>query len=525
MYDRIAPEELYPYFALATEAISQKKVHSQFPSQWVTYFLERLQHFNWPGERTPNSQEYQQTQLWHQLLERFAQLDSILGKLSLNDALAQCQIMASRLPFQEKVNDSPIQVLGVLEGSGLQFTHCWIMGMDQQSWPPSAKPNPLLPIHLQREYRMPHSSSLRELDYAQSLTNNYRHCANTVIFSSANYQADTEQALEASLLIQDIPLAIMPHKDSNNTLYQWQNNLQQSREISHIDCAQGPTFTESHLTGGTGLLKAQAQNPFDAFIRYRVKANPYNEPVNGFSALEKGDILHQSLASIWQSLKTQEALIKLNENELNALISMHTNTAVTRAQRKRPQALSKTLCAIEKDRQSLIIKQWLENEKQRPAFTVIATEEAHTITFNNVTLDVRIDRVDQLADGRFLIIDYKTGKASSASWQGERLQEPQLPLYALSYHQKVSGISFASINIEEQEFTGLMHDESHIQHGIKATEWEKALEEWQQALTELLTEFQNGECPIEYIQGKPPEFAKDYLSINRYFEAEYLNDN
>ncbi|TIH03137.1 hypothetical protein D0S45_20940, partial [Marinifilum sp. JC120] len=121
-------------------------------------------------------------------------------------ALKQLQVMANQRPFQAKVPDSPIQILGILEGAGLHFTHCWVMGLHQQAWPPAAAPNALLPIRLQREHNMPHASSLRELQYAQSLTDNYRHCADTIIFSSPNHDDDSEQALPPSELIRDIPL-------------------------------------------------------------------------------------------------------------------------------------------------------------------------------------------------------------------------------------------------------------------------------------------------------------------------------
>ena len=43
---------------------------------------------------------------------------------------------------------------------------------------------------------------------------------------------------------------------------------------------------------------------------------------------------------------------------------------------------------------------------------------------------VSIDRVDRLADGARVLIDYKTGNAA-ADWRGERPDNPQLPIYAL----------------------------------------------------------------------------------------------
>ncbi len=520
----LADEILYPYFALPRHKNSSISPTNQLPSAWVTHFLDQLEQLQWPGERTPNSHEYQQTQLWYQLLEKFSQLDTVLGKISQNTAINNLRVMAQQLPFQAKVDDSPIQVLGILEGTGLTFTHCWIMGMDQQSWPPTAKPNPVLPIDLQRKYNMPHSSSLRELAYAQSLTENYRHCASHIIFSSAVFNEDNEQVLEASLLIKDIPVVDVDSETQvSNTLNDWQIQLKNSQQLDLIDCQKAPKYNDPHLSGGTGLLKAQSHNPFDAFIRYRVNAKPYETASNGFSTIEKGNIMHRSLAYIWRKLRTQEALLNSDQQQLYALINEATHLSITHIQKKRPQELSLTLCTIESERQQYIIQQWLEFEKCRPTFSVVAIEEAQKIIFNNNTLDIRIDRVDQLADGSFLIIDYKTATSSTNHWQGERLRDPQLPLYALTYNGDVSGISFATINVEEQKFYGNSRNDEQQKQGIKATDWDTIQQHWQRLLIQLMEEFQQGHCVIDYIDNEVAAHTKDYWAINRYYETRTLN--
>jgi len=66
------------------------------PSQWVDIFLQQLDILEWPGERTPDSQEYQQTQMWHQLLESFTHLDKVLGAISSFDALQELQQISSK---------------------------------------------------------------------------------------------------------------------------------------------------------------------------------------------------------------------------------------------------------------------------------------------------------------------------------------------------------------------------------------------------------------------------------------------
>lgn len=519
---------LHAFHQLSTSPINKGK---HLPSRWVEIFLQQLDILQWPGERTPDSQEYQQTQQWYQLLETFASLDSVLNAIDSSTALQQLQSMANHMPFQAKVPDSPIQILGILEGAGLHFSHCWIMGLHQKVWPPAPTPNSLLPIQLQREHNMPHASSLRELAYAQSLTDNYRHCADTIIFSSPTHENDDEQTLLASQLISDIPLSSISTQAASDSLDHWYQQLQNTSSLDTIDCATAPEFIGDTLPGGSGLFKSQAENPFDSFIKYRLHAPLPIDAVNGFSHIEKGNILHNSLAAIWTQLKHQDNLLALSNDELAQLINEQVTTAISDIKRHKPKHLSDTLCKIESERQSQLINQWLTKEKQRPPFSVVAIEQAQTIQFNGMNISIRIDRVDQLQDGRYLIIDYKTGTANINAWKGERPREPQLPLYALTYGQDIKGISFAQINIKDQCFNGAA--ESNICEGINELEknradlprtWNEALAQWQHTLSQLLKEFQQGHCAIQYNDDASKNYAREYLRINRFYEADAIEN-
>lgn len=522
---------LFPYFrdmqALYNSAASKGR---QLPSRWVDIFLEHLTLMDWPGERTPDSQEYQQTQLWYQLLEGFAGLDNVLGPILQDQAISQLQYMASHTPFQPKVPDSPIQILGILEGAGLDYTHCWVMGLHQQVWPPAPAPNSLLPVHLQREHNMPHASSLRELAYAQSLTQNYRFCAQHLVVSAPAFEDDGEQVLLPSQLIADLPLSDWQPIQHNMTLEQWTQELNNSASLDIIDTQQAPAYTDTLLPGGSGLLKAQSANPFDSFVKYRLQAQPPIPPVNGFSPLEKGNILHASLAMIWRHLKHQQALLDYAPDALEQLIADSVQLAINDVKKHKPRHLGQTLCEIEQARQQQLIAAWLDYEKQRPPFTVIETETSRDIQFSGKTLSIRIDRVDQLQDGRYLIIDYKTGDSGIRAWENDRPQDPQLPLYALCYPHAVKGISFAQINIQKQSFNGL--GDSDIAQGIPAIEkartslpkqWDDVLEHWQHVLENLLAEFIQGDCPIQYADNNALRYAEPYLRINRYYEKEAIN--
>src|SRR5258706_7252117 len=86
-------------------------------------------------------------------------------------------------------------------------------------------------------------------------------------------------------------------------------------------------------------------------------------------------------------------------------------------------------------------------EKQRPPCSVVSTEERRRIVFSGVTFDARIDRMDRLESGGHAIVDYKTGggNVTAKRWQGERPDEPQLPLYAVSVKEEITAVAVSSL--------------------------------------------------------------------------------
>ena len=522
---------LYHYFRKAHELQNSFSFNAK-PSAWVEHFLSFFDVLDWPGERSSDSMEYQQTQLWYQVLESFAGLDSVLGALTVREAIKELGILARSTPFQAKVPDSPIQVLGILEGAGLQFTHCWVMGLNQQAWPPAPAPNPLLPFALQKEHQFPHASATRELEFARSLTDQYRHCAEHIVMSYADFNESGDIHWQPSQLIVDIP------KDDSlnpaNTLKQ----SSQSPPLAVISCAQGPKITLKDdatvpLKGGSSVLKAMAENPFDAFARFRLAARSIDQPVSGFSSKEQGIIMHQALASIWHRLGSQQQLLEHSDESLNDLINNSVTKGVREQQIKRRSQLHDTLCQLEIDRQIALITDWLEIEKQRPAFTVLHIEESFTANIKGLSINIRIDRIDQLADGSLLIIDYKTGSTSLNVWKAQNPSDLQMPLYLLTQQSPVSGIAFAQINVKARALKGLHNGDCTVNNakgfqaigdnklGLPPT-WEDAKKHWEQSIEELLLRFANGDTPIELKNTNG--FNQDLLPLNRFNELNRLQD-
>ncbi|HTF95019.1 MAG TPA: PD-(D/E)XK nuclease family protein [Cellvibrio sp.] len=502
----------------------------QSAQYWCDFFSLHLNVLGWPGTRRLDSQEHQQLNQWNGLLENFVQLDSLGLQFSYLAAVQQLRNIAGKTPFQAQTPHSPIQILGALEGAGLQFSHCWVMGLHHRQWPPVPAPNPLLPISMQRTHKMPHASAERELEFALALTAHYQQCAPDVVFSSAHNDDDSE--LSPSALIRHWPLTPMQHliADLQSTSDNNYHRIFAQQMLEIVQTAQAPAFNPARepVRGGANLFKEQAACPFNAFARLRLGAERIDEPVAGFSAIERGNLLHEVLATLWRELQSQANLMALNENDLFNLVNDKTGIAIEAQKRKRGTSIGNVYAQLEQERLNRLILEWLAQEKLRPAFRVIAIEQDVIVSFADLPLKLRIDRIDQLettsADQNdFILIDYKTGQPSVKNWQGARMDEPQLPLYAVTTDTPVTAIAFAQINTKSMRWLGT--GELHIKHtGIDAgnISWTEQLDEWQEALQQLARGFIAGDVRVDMKNATAAQYAEDLLPLNRLAEQEVI---
>jgi ATP-dependent helicase/nuclease subunit B len=106
----------------------------------------------------------------------------------------------------------------------------------------------------------------------------------------------------------------------------------------------------------------------------------------------------------------------------------------------------------ERERMESVLGKWLDLERQRGPFEVEQLESGTQVArYAGLEFAVRIDRVDRLADGGRVLIDYKTGIAA-ADWRGERPDNPQLPIYALVRPEALVAVAYGRVNAGECSF-------------------------------------------------------------------------
>src|SRR5438128_5666608 len=164
-------------FALAGEAGEKS------PSEWARHFSSLLEAAGFPGERSLDSEEFQTHAKWHEVLGEFARLDRVSKPIKTGEAINILKKLCADTLFQPESADAPIQVLGVLESAGLRFDCLWVSGLTDEAWPLAARPNPFIPIALQKKAGIPQASAEGSLAFGRSITQEWSRSAKEVIFS------------------------------------------------------------------------------------------------------------------------------------------------------------------------------------------------------------------------------------------------------------------------------------------------------------------------------------------------------
>ena len=480
---------------LLAEALHQAQAQidaqprQQSPGAWARQIPAILEAAGWPGSRTQSSPERQALARWQQTLREFAALDMVEPSLPFAQAVSLLNDLAKEAIFQPETAEMPIQILEALQAAGSRFDALWAMGMTDTVWPAPAKPNPFIPRILQREFDLPHATPERELRFAREVTDRLLRSANTVIFSHPERDGDEE--LRPSRLILDYPE--IPPESNEYPGYAIAAPLEEAADTT------APALTkDTPVRGGTGILAWQSVCPFQAFARVRLKAEEWEEPEPGLSALERGNALHGALAALWNRFKTRDALARIGEMDRRDAITEAAQTGLSTL----PAAGRERLLELEQIRLEAVLADWIELDFERDNFTVESIESEVKL---GLPLKARADRIDRLPTGELILIDYKSTAPSKKVWSGERPDNLQLPLYATSLPETPSAIVFAQLKRGEHKFDGLAAADG-LMRGVKPPPqgWPEQLQEWRETIARIWKEFEAGRADVDpKDNGKP----------------------
>lgn len=474
-------------------------------SEWIEIFIAELQKLGFLEGYQLDRTEQQTLARFQKLLQEFTQLGLCLqqsGVLDRRQCLTALQSFVARTTFQPATEAVRINILGMLEAGGINFDYLWVMGMDHENWPQSAKPNPFIPLAIQRQHQLAHSSAERELQFCTNLTQRFSQSAHKVIFSYQKQRED--RALSPSPLITNFKEITL----DNLSLFPFVPTIESIRVDKNLETIKdemAPALLATELThGGSKILDLQSSCPFRAFANIRLHAEEIPLPDFGIGKKQRGALVHAILETFWQKVKTHAALCALSDEELTKQINMCIRKAFAQF------AINKELGLLEKTFLQNLIWRFLEAEKQREPFIVLATEQTIPMQFDQLKFNLRVDRIDQLADQELLVLDYKTSKAlpSLQTWFDVRPQNIQLPLYAVAL-DKVKNIAFAQINAEKVIFRKI--DLECIRNLLQKLgkidadtmlNWQTLISSWTQIFKRLAADFIAGYAKVDPIDQK-----------------------
>jgi probable DNA repair protein len=474
------------------------KNESVSPHDWGRHCTALLEAAGFP-ERSLDSEEFQAQAKFNETLAEFARLERVAPKMYFRQALARLRRLCADTLFQPETHEAPIQVLGVLESAGLAFDALWVSGLTDEAWPLHAKPNPFIPPALQRKAGIPEASAEATLERGKRITQGWLQAADEVIVSYPVREEDRD--LLGSPLISGVSSPL--ETPETRTYARYRDAIFSARRQETVEDGKAPALGTKTPKGGTRILADQAACPFRAFARHRLNAEALEEPVEGLDARARGSLLHALMKELWTELKGSSGLA----GEIGPVIERAAKAAVVEAKLEEPFA------ALEEKRLAKLAREWLEVERQREPFEVVAMEEKRKLSVAGLELNGRIDRMDRLDAGGHALIDYKTGKPTPNEWLGERPDDPQVPLYALNAKEDISAVAFAKLRTGEMRYMGFS-DRKDLMPDVKpAKDWKALLAGWKKEIESLGAGFAAGDARVD---------PKKLLATCRYCDLQPL---
>lgn len=385
-----------------------------------------------------------------------------------------------------------VRVLPLAQAAGLEADVVLLAGMDETAVPGAAAPHPLIPPPLARRCGMPACDGARVRETAVWLWEQVRAMAPVVECSCARQRDGV--ALGPSPLVAGLPVGEPLALEARASA---------PAPDMFEDAPPVPLGDDERASGGAALLRDQSACPFRAFVRRRLGVESWREAAPGMAASDRGSLVHRALDHFWQGVESQSRLRAMSGEEQAKAV----DDAVRAAWEAAAPPLDATLARVEQTRMRRLLRAWIRLEAERPPFRVVEREAKHALSLpasgadaGRMALSLRVDRVDEDAGGRRIVLDYKTGRKQSArGWAGERPAEPQLPLYALALQPEA--VAFAHVRSGEMGFDGLGAADTGIK-GVRACnaddggDWQARMREWRWAMDALAREFIEGRCEV-----------------------------
>jgi ATP-dependent helicase/nuclease subunit B len=521
---------------------------SASPRDWSERFRAALEVFDWPGERARGSGEQQTVVRFHELLDEFGQLASAARSISRDSAIQWFTELATRTAFRPADDDAVITISSTLADPVVRYDAIWVAGLHAEAFPQPVQPDPFIPLAAQLAAGVPAASANGRLAEAHALISAWRAGADELVLSTPARSDDLE-LLPSPLLAEWFTDAddsgrrgASPHGAPASATTApaasvWLPiRIHREGMLETFEDTVGPAWPiEKPLPSGTRSLELQNQCPFRAYAELRLGSTPLDAPEPGIAADLRGQLLHAALQKLWGRLHDSRGLASLSESALDAAIQRSVEEAADETVRRsssnkrqvtalndmqgdlfgdpeRSPALSR-----ECRRATRLIRALCAVERERAPFRVESTELDSTLTLLGAQLRIRIDRVDALESGGRVILDYKSGRRTTADWYGERPSHPQLLAYLAALGEDVVAMATVNVTAREARFDGIANSAELLPkvRGVEGTfgtdpldAWPIRRREWLSRVEHLAADFLAGRAVVD-----PKPGACDYCHV------------
>jgi probable DNA repair protein len=503
------------------------------PLVWSEVFEAIFDVLGWPGPISSNK-ERRFLKQWEKLFSEFKDSSKLVAPLTYSKALAKLRLLCAQ-DKQRKPFDSSLALsyYTANEAIGLEFDYIRFLGLNDQQWPEPVNPSPFLPYDLQKSANIPGSHNDIQLSIAKKQFDQLIRSARVSIQASY-YSTDGDQNYRPSGFIK----CFLEHKTEAFQLQELSNKATRQLNtlpISIIIDESTRLEAEESLQGGANVLSDQSACPFRAFALNRLKAYSPPRLEAGLSKMARGSAIHFALEYLFAEIGSHDELINQTENQVLELCNQAAVEAIEYLSLNHRDIMTPKFQSIEQSRIKKLLRKFIQVERNRPPFQVLAREQAFTQQFDNFVLNIRIDRIDQLNDGTLALIDYKTGKysVSPKGWMDERPKDMQLPLYhsvaSASDISPIDTVSVAHLHAEKIGHSGITASDnfSHQVRSIgsqKGTEmsWNEITKSWSRKVEYLAHEFNQG---VADVNPADPTTTCAYCGLQSLCRIQELSSN
>ncbi|MBU4234540.1 MAG: PD-(D/E)XK nuclease family protein [Desulfobacterales bacterium] len=421
---------------------------------------------------------------WDRLVGLLPELETALGSegLKAGEFLEWLKIGAQRVILPGPgIQAAGIQVLGLLEMRGLDFSHVFCLGMNSGTLPAPPRPLPLLSAAEKRlvlggTYPSQHH-------FAAELFHNLLGAAPNLTLTRPR-SVDQEEQVSTPLYLGEWSQAEMPVLTTPNPAWLRSPAIQAVFHAPAAPAVPGypdpplpfPLPGEISLTQVSTALACPCRFLLENLLK--IRELPEIEP--GLDPRERGQLLHEVLARFTTAFKEILATDQAWDQE--------------RARELLQEAVRQVLAPssgdlhwqAEADRwlgDPGLLWEWLSLERQR--YEAGWRWQGAEVAFNDLqgqnwpfTLRGRIDRLDYHPEQSDLVVwDYKSGEIPKKGKVLDDLEESQLPCYLLAVqqgrvpvHQPVANLRAGFIGLKSPRSHHLKHEDFGVPHSI----WQEA---------------------------------------------------